>query len=214
MKLLRLMMLAAIFANCAAHAFAQQPVCTLKQAPEFNGFQLGMAVPEVKDKLADTSMFDSKISSLNKIGAQTIRISGAELKDEYAEGIDDMNLTFVDKKLAMVRATYHGGSGVWFSSKDFFKQLSEKLGIPQPSGANPASGKGSEKYRVDCAGFNVTLAYSFGVSPSVTIADATAQKLVNERSERNPDGEVREINITPGRSRRPTPMPTPTIPPR
>ncbi|HKR02571.1 MAG TPA: hypothetical protein VJT09_17975 [Pyrinomonadaceae bacterium] len=217
MKLLRLTLLTIIIPASAFSALAQQAACTLKQAPEFNGFQLGMTVPEVKDRLADTSMFDAKISGLNKIGAQTIRISGAELKDEYAEGIDDMNLTFVDKRLAMVRATYHTGAGSWFGAKDFFKQLAQKLGLPEPpDAASSSSGRGGEKYRVDCTGFNVTLGYAFGVSPNVTIADATAQKLIDERSERNPDGDVRTINITPGggRSRQPMPSPTPTIPPR
>lgn len=199
MKLLRFAMTAMILLAFATCAFAQQPAaCQLKRAPEFNGFQLGMGLPEVKDNLADTSLFDSKVVA-NKIGAQTVRISGAELKDEYAEGIDDINLTLVDKKLAVFRATYHSGAGNWLGAKDFFKQLSEKLGLPQPTAANSASGRGGEKYKVDCIGFNVTLSYSFGVSPSVTIADSVAQKLVEERNEKNPDGEVKDIRVTPSR---------------
>jgi hypothetical protein len=199
MKLLRSIMPVLILLASAAYAFAQQPAaCQVKQAPEFNGFQLGMSLPEVKDNLADTSMFDSKVIA-NRIGAQTVRISGAELKDEYAEGIDDLNLTFVDKRLAVFRATYHSGAGNWLGAKDFFKQLSEKLGLPQPTAANSSGGRGGEKYRVECLGFNVTLAYSFGVSPSVTIADTVAQKLVEERNEKNPDGEVKDIRVTPPR---------------
>jgi hypothetical protein len=190
----------------AAYAFAQKqppPTCPLKQAPEFNGFRLGMGLPDVKDNLADTSMFDSKFSTGSRTGAQAVRISGAELKDEYAEGVDDMNLTFVDKRLAVIRLTYHSGAGNWLGAQDFFKQISEKLGLPQPSAPNSTGGRGGEKYRVDCLGFNVTLAYSFGVSPSVTIANTLAQKLVEERSEKNPDGEVKDIRITPPRPPRP-----------
>ena len=200
MRVLRYFMPLTFLLAFAPCAFAQQPAaCQLKQAPEFNGFQLGMSLPEVKDNLADTSLFDSKVVA-NKIGAQTVRISGAELKDEYAEGIDDINLTLVDKKLAVFRATYHSGAGNWFGAKDFFKQLSEKLGLPQPTAAaSSSSGRGGEKYKVDCIGFNVTLAYSFGVSPSVTIADSLAQKLVEERNEKNPDGEVKDIRVTPPR---------------
>jgi hypothetical protein len=198
MKLLRFTMLGMILLTSAASAFPQQPpTCQLKQAPQFRGFQLGMTLPEVKDHLADASLFDSKVMS-NKIGAQTVRISGAELKDEYAEGIDDLNLTFVDKKLAIFRATYHSGAGNWLGAKDFFKQLSEQLGLPQPTTIN-SSGRGGERYKVECIGFNVTLAYSFGVSPSITIADISAQKLVDERNEKNPDGEVKDIRITPPR---------------
>ena len=202
MKFLRSTMPLVILLASAAYAFAQkQPpkACQLKQAPEFNGFQLGMSAMEVKDKLADTSMFESKFSAGSKAGAQAVRVSGAELKDEYAEGVDDVNLTFVDKRLAVIRLTYHSGAGNWLGAQDFFKQLSGKLNLPEPSAANSSGGRGSEKYRADCTGFNVTLAYSFGVSPSVTIADAEAQKLVNERSEKNPDGEVKEIRITPPR---------------
>jgi hypothetical protein len=206
MKLIRLMTAVAILLSAAAHAFAQQPAaCKPAQAPEFNGFKLGMLLPEVKDNLADTSMFDAKISKGNAVGTLAIRISGAELKDEFAEGIDDINLTFVDKRLAVVRATYHSGSGNWFGAQDFFKQLSEKLGLPQPTpgSTNSSGGRGGEKYRVECVKFNVTLAYSFGVSPSVTIADAVAQKLIEERREKNPEGEVKDIRITPGRPPRP-----------
>ena len=214
MKLLRLMMPLAILLASATYAFAQKqpplpPTCPLKQVPEFHGFQLGMRLPEVKDLLADASMFDSKILA-NKIGAQAVRITGAELKDEYAEGIDDVNLTFVDKRLAVIRATFHSGAGNWLGAKDYFKQLSEKLGLPQPSSANPASGRGGEKYKVDCVGFNVTLAYSFGVSPNVTIANTVAQSLIEERNKANPDeGVSRPANINIGGQPRPMPTPPP-----
>jgi hypothetical protein len=199
MKLMRLMMLVLIMPAAAAYTLAQQPTCRLQQAPESNGFHLGMTLDEVKDNLADTSMFDAKISARNLVGTLAVRISGAELKDEYAEGIDDISLTFVDKRLAVIRATYQSGSGQWFGAQDFFKQFSEKLGLPKPEAANSTGGRGGEKYHVDCAKFNVTLAYSFGVSPSVTIADAAAQKLIEERREKNPDGEVKDYRINPGR---------------
>jgi hypothetical protein len=210
MKLLRSLVPVVILLTCAAYVVAQKqppttPTCPLKQAPEFNGFQLRMNMLEVKDKLADTSMFDSKFSTGSRTGAQAVRISGTELKDEYAEGVDDVNLTFVDKRLAVIKLTYHSGAGNWLGATDFFKQLSEKLGLPQPSATNSTGGRGGEKYRADCIGFNVTLAYSFGVSPSVTISDAEAQKLVNQRSEQNPDGEVKDIRITPPRPPRSRP---------
>jgi hypothetical protein len=211
MKLLRSMMTVVILLASTAYAFAQQPTptCTLKQVPEFHGFQLGMRLPEVKDHLADDSMFDSKILA-NKIGAQAVRITGAELKDEYAEGIDDVNLTFVDKRLAVIRATFHSGAGNWLGAKDFFKQLSEKLGLPQPSSANSMGGRGGEKYKVDCIGFNVTLAYSFGVSPNVTIANTVAQSLIEERNKQNPDDSVqRPPAVTIGGPPRPQPRPSP-----
>ena len=206
MKFLRLTILTVVLVGYSTDNLAQKTTCTLKQAPEFNGFRLGMTLPDVKDKLADSSMFDSKTTAGNKIGAQAVRISGAELKDEYAEGIDDIHLTFVDKRLAVVRATYHSGAGNWLGAQDFFKQLSEKLSVPQPTPSDSLRGRGGEKYKFTCTGFSVTLAYSFGVSPSVTIADALAQKLLDERNEQNPDVPVKDIRITPGgRPRSPNP---------
>jgi hypothetical protein len=221
MKLLRLIMPLVIVLASAAHGFAQkqpppQPTCPLKQVPEFHGFQLGMTLGEVKDNLADASMFDAKIMA-NKIGAQAVRITGAELKDEYAEGIDDVNLTFVDKRLAVIRATFYSGAGNWFGAKDYFKQLSEKLGLPEPSSTNMSGGRGGEKYKVDCMGFNVTLVYSFGVSPNVTIANTVAQNLIEERNKANPDEGVKQAPpITIGRPpiTRPTPNPNPPFLPR
>jgi hypothetical protein len=214
MKLLRLTMTIAILLACAVCAFAQQPTCQLKQAPEFNGFRIGMHIDDVKDNLADSSMFEEKRASVNKIGAQAIQILGSELKDEYAEGIDDINLTFVDKKLAVIKATYNAAM-TWSGSQDFFKRVSEKLGFPQPSSSNPSRGRGNEKYKTECAGFTAIMAYAFGVSPNVTIYDTAAQKMVEERSERNPDGDVKSITISPGRSPKTNPAPqSHPVPPR
>jgi hypothetical protein len=198
MKFLRLLILAAIVLACASSSFSQQPPpCALKQAPEFNGFHLGMTALDVKDKIADTDLFDSKMSAVNKIGAQAVEILGSELKDEYAEGIDSVNLTFVDKRLAVIKATYNSAI-TWRNAQDFFKQVSEKLGLPQNSPSSATRGtRGNEKFRFECTNFAVTLAYSFGVSPSVTIANTEAQRLVDERSEKNPDGQIKTINVTP-----------------
>lgn len=203
MKLLRSTMMIAMLLSCAAYAFAQQPVCTLKQQPELNGFRIGMLKEDIKDMLADASMFESKWSAVNKIGAQAIQIFGSELKDEYAEGIDSINLTFVDKKLAVIKATYNGST--WMGAQDFFKQTSNKLGLPQVSAANSSSSRGNEKYKVECGGLTAVMAYSFGVSPNVTIYDTAQQQLVEERNRQNPDGEVKEINITPPRAPRTRP---------
>jgi len=207
-------MMIAILLACAAYAFAQQPTCQLKQAPEFNGFRIGMHIDDVKDNLADSSMFEEKRSAVNKIGAQAIQILGSELKDEYAEGIDDINLTFVDKKLAVVKATYNAAM-TWTSAQDFFKQVSEKLGFPQPSSSNPSRGRGNEKYKAECAGYTLIMAYAFGVSPNVTIYDTVAQKMLEDRNAKNPDGGVKDITISPGRPPRTNPAPQPhPVPPR
>lgn len=201
MKLLRLTMTLAILLASAGYSFAQQPVCQLKQTPELSGFRIGMTADEVKDNLADASVFEIKSSSVNKIGAQAVQILGSELKDEYAEGIEDINLTFVDKRLAVIKATYNAAM-TWRNAQDFFKQVSDKLGLPQPSSANQQGSRGNEKYRIVCGGFTVAMAYSFGVSPNVTIYDVAVQKLVEERNKENPDGEVKEIRISPGRPAR------------
>lgn len=204
MKLSRLLTLVAVILASAVYTFAQQPACQLKQTPELNGFRIGMTADEVKDNLADSSMFEAKRSAVNKIGAQAVQILGSELKDEYAEGIEDINLTFVDKRLAVIKATYNA-SMTWSTAQDFFKKLSEKLGLPQPSSSNPTRGRGNEKYKIVCTGFTVGMAYAFGVSPNVTIYDTAAQTLVEERNKSNPDGEVKEIRVNPGRPPRPAP---------
>src|SRR3954471_20606686 len=108
MKLSRLIILTVTIMACAAHSFAQEPVCTQKRAPEYKGFQLGMTMMDVKDKMADPSTFDSKLSALNKINSQAIQLLGSELKDESAEAIESVNLTFVDKRLSAIKVTYNG----------------------------------------------------------------------------------------------------------
>jgi hypothetical protein len=200
MKLFRLLTLSAIILTSAAITFAQQPACQLKQAPAYNGFRLGTTMLDVQDKLADPSTFESKLSSGNKIGSQAIEILGSDLKDEYAEGVEDVHLTFIDKRLAVIKVTYNGADK-WVGANDFFKQVSEKLGLTQVASTGSARGSGgNEKYKIECTGFAAVLAYSFGVSPNVTIYDAAAQKLADQRSEQNPDGKVKQINITPPRT--------------
>ncbi|HYJ45120.1 MAG TPA: hypothetical protein VEV81_00805 [Pyrinomonadaceae bacterium] len=196
MKFLRLVAPAVIILACAVHAIAQQPVCTQRRAPEYKGFQLGMTMMDVKDKMADPSTFDSKLSAVNKINSQAIQLLGSELKDESVEAIESVNLTFVDKRLSAIKVTYNGADS-WMGAQDFFKQTAEKLGVPAPAASSSQRGRGGERARVDCAGFAVMLAYSFGVSPNVTIYDPATLKLVDERSEKNPDGEVKQINIGP-----------------
>jgi len=196
MKLSRLFILSATILLSAAYAFAQQPVCTEKRAPEYKGFQLGMTMMDVKDKMVDPSTFDGKLSSANKINTQAIQLLASELKEEYPEAVESVNLTFVDKRLASIKVTYNG-SDSWMGAQDFFKQTAAKLGLPAPPASTSTRGRGGERARVDCMGFAVMLAYSFGVSPNVTIYDSATLKLVDERSEKNPDGEVKTINIGP-----------------
>jgi hypothetical protein len=197
MKLLRTLLLATVILTCAVAAIAQQSACTLKQAPEYNGFRVGMTMMEVKDRVADPSTFDDKISSANKIGTMAIEILGQDLKDDYAAGVESVHLTFVDKRVAIIKVTYNGADN-WMGAQDFFKQTAAKLGVTQLAGAGQARGSGgNEKYKIECTGFAAVLAYSFGVSPNVTIYDSATQKLVDQRSEKNPDGEIKRIDITP-----------------
>jgi len=203
MKLFRLLTLFAFASFCGAYSFAQEPVCTLSQAPELSGFRLGMSQTELIDLLEDASSLDSKLSAgKNVIKTEAINITGAELKEKYAEGVDNVNLSFVDGKLFIIKVTYHGGIN-WSSQEDFITGVSEKLSLPKPSGS--LRGRGNEKYKVECRKFTATLAYAFGVSPNVTISDKAAQKMVEERYKQNPEGEIREIKIGPTISRPPKP---------
>jgi len=198
MKSLRLTLLAAsllstIMLVCAASVFGQQSACALKQSPELRGFRLGMSVLEVRRNLEDATQFDLKMSG-NGAKSFTVRIPAAELKEALAEGIDEINLSFIDGKLAVIKATYNSGM-TWDGAEDFLTKESESLGLPKPSAANSSGSQGNEKYKVVCNGFAVTLAYSFGVSPNVTINDMAAQKIADQRKEN--EGEVRKVIIGP-----------------
>jgi hypothetical protein len=201
--------IAALTVTCA---FAQKKKeapqaapCPVQQLPSLRGFRLGMPLMDVKGALEDASLFDSKISGDNSVGSRAIRIQGSELKGDNAEGVDDVDLVFVDDRLAHIKVNFNGGMH-WDSASDFFTRMSESLGLPKPSeeGAR-GSNQRNQKYTVECASFAVTLAYSFGVSPSVAISDTLAQKKVSDRREKTDEGEVRTITISPssGRPRQP-----------
>ncbi|MBV9960418.1 MAG: hypothetical protein JO360_18470 [Acidobacteria bacterium] len=197
MKFTRLPLLLIIIAASAAFAFGQKtktppPTCPNLKAPEFRGFYLGMTALEVRSKLEDTTLFDINAPK-GPTGSHAVRVSAAELKEELAEGIDELNLAFVDGKLAAIKVTYTDAV-TWDNGQDFINQTLASLGLPKPTAA--PQGKGNEKYRVECKGFAVTLSYSFGVSPSFTINDTVAQKLADQRLEN--EGEIKTITVTPG----------------
>lgn len=201
-----MMFIMALTVTCA---FAQKKKeaavvqCPLQQAPPLRGFRLGMPLTDVKGALEDASLFDAKMSGGNKVGSRAVRLQGSELKGDNAEGVDDVDLVFVDDRLANIKVNFNSGMR-WDSASDFFTRMSETLGLPKPSGEESrGSNQRNQKHTVECAAFSVTLAYSFGVTPSVAISDTLAQRKVGDRRERNPDGEVRTIDLTPGRPRQP-----------
>jgi hypothetical protein len=197
MKLLRVPLLLAVIAACAAFALAQKSPpqqCSIPKAPEFRGFYLGMTPLEVRSKLEDTTLFDLNAPK-GPTGSQAVRLSAAELKEELAEGIDEINLAFVDGKLAAIKVTYNGAM-TWDNGQDFINKTSASLGLPKPTAANSSGDRGNEKYRFECKTFAVSLAYSFGSSPNFTINDMVAQKLADQRLK--DEGDVRRIVIGPG----------------
>jgi hypothetical protein len=194
MKSLRFIFLTAIVLACAFSAIAQQSSCALKQAPEFRGFRLGMTSLDVRAKLEDSTLFDANMAS-SKAAGQGVRISAAELKESLAEGIDEINLAFIDGRVAMIKVTYSSAM-TWDGGQDFLLKESQSLGLPKPSAANSTGSTGNEKYKVECKAFAVSLAYSFGVSPNITINDMAAQKIADQRL--NDEKEVKQIIIGPG----------------
>lgn len=200
MKFFRCALLFTLILASTAAALAQKSECPLKQAPTFRGFSLGMTMLEVRGMLEDTTLFDIN-SPTRPSGSHAVRISAAELKEKFAEGIDEINLAFVDGKLAMLKVTYNSAM-TWENGQDFLTKESERLGLPKPVATNTTGSRGNEKYSFECKGFAVTLAYSFGVSPNVTINDMAAQKLADERK-KNEDVDVRRINIGSPRNGRP-----------
>jgi hypothetical protein len=195
---------------CVTCAFAQKkkeqtPIaqCPLQQAPALRGFRLGMPLMDVKGALEDATLFDVKISGGNNVGSRGVRLQGSELKGENADGVDDVDLVFVDERLASIKVNFNSAMR-WDSASDFFTRMSETLGLPKPAGDEArGSNQRNQKYTVECSAFSVTLAYSFGVTPSVAISDTQAQKKVVGRREKSDEGDIRTINITPGGSRQP-----------
>ena len=215
MQFLRLTILCALMLACgAASVFAQassSASCALKQAPALQGFRLGMTVAEVKEKLEDSSMFDSKISSGNAMGTRAVNISAAELKAEYyVDGLESVYLSFVDDHLSHIKATYNGAER-WDGLASFFARESEGLGLPKPNGPDALQGSGgNEKYTVECGEFTATLAYSFGVAPSISVSNTKAKKMVDSRRAKDTTG-TRTVNVdifgNPGRPVPPPPTP-------
>lgn len=190
------LLLVIALASAAPAIYAQQPSqdCSLKEAPALRGFRLGMSVLEVRMNLEDKTQFDLSIRA-SSAPTFTVRITAAELKEALAEGVDEFNLSFVDGKVAVIKLTYNGAMS-WDGAGDFLAKESETLGLPKPAGAGSSGSQGNEKYKVACRSFAVTLAYSFGVSPSVTMNDLAAQKLADQRKDK--EGEVKRIVIGPG----------------
>jgi hypothetical protein len=210
MQFLRLAVLGgALVLACAASSLAQASSCVLKQAPGLQGFRLGMTLAEVKAKLEDSSLFDSKISTGNTLGSRAVNINASELKPEYAESVEGVYLGFVDDRLALIKVTYNGAER-WNGSDDFFARESEGLGLPKPTGPHSLQGgRGNQRYVVECGEFTATLAYSFGVSPSVAVSNTKAQKMVDRRVEKDDTG-TRKVNIGirgPGGTSTPQPPP-------
>lgn len=199
MKLIRVPLILGIILSIAGLAFGQKAQCALKQAPEFRGFHLGMTTLDVRDKLEDATLFDLNAPRQGP-GSQAVRLSAAELKENIAEGIDEINLAFIDGKLALIKVTFNDVM-TWESAQDYLAKMSEKLGLPKPTSANTTGDRGNEKYKFECSGFAVALAYSFGVSPNFTINDMAAQKLADVRLDNDKD--TKTINITPNTTRRP-----------
>lgn len=191
---------------CVTGALAQKkkkdaPVlqCPLQQAPALRGFQLGMPLMDVKGALEDASLFDTKISGGNQVGSRAVRLQGSELKGDNAMGVDDVDLVFVDERLANFKVNFNSGMR-WESAQDFFTRMSETLGLPKPViEESRGSNQRNQKYTVECATFSVTLAYAFGVTPSVAISDTGATRKVGDRREKSDEGDIRTINISPGR---------------
>src|ERR671938_1774113 len=108
------------------------PPCPVERAPALRGFRLGMPLMDVKGALEDASLFDSKISGGNSVGSRAVRLQGSELKGDNAEGVDDVDLVFVDDRLAHIKVNFNSAMR-WDSASDFFARMSETLGLPKPS---------------------------------------------------------------------------------
>jgi hypothetical protein len=123
------------------------------------------------------------MSARNEVGSLAVNVPAADLKPETGDGIESVNLTFVDNRLSQIKVTYNSASQ-WDNLQDFFTRESQKLSLPKPTASDSLQGSGgNEKYAVRCEGFTAVLAYAFGVSPNIMIADTAARKAVDIRRE-------------------------------
>jgi hypothetical protein len=178
-------------------ASAQQTTCPVRQVAAFHGFRLGMIPSDAKKNLEETGEFDETVAAATggAGGTSSAMIMASQLKADYADGVDNVYLVFVNSRLAVLKVTFNGSDN-WKGAQDFFASVSESLGLPKPAGVDRSiRGGGNEKYKIECDRFGVTLAYSFGVSPVVTIYDVVAQKMVDERRDRE---NTKTINVGPG----------------
>lgn len=191
-------------------AFGQQQPCVLQKAPELHGIRLGMTSMEVKKSLADSSAFNSKLTSASTVGSRAVNISSSELSPENGEGVESVSLTFVDEKVAHIKVTYNGAAR-WDGSQDFFARMSESLGLPKPAGPDAFQGSGENaRYIVECGEFKAVLAYAFGVSPNVTLSNMLARKLVDKRRDKQDEGRREVLRSIPSPFPRRDPVPPQT----
>jgi hypothetical protein len=208
--LMMVLLLVCACSSALAQPPQQQPACTLKEAPKLHGFRLGMTAAEVKKSLADSSAFDSKLSSENTVGSRAVNIRGSELSDENGEGVESVYLTFFEERVAHIKVTYNGAAR-WDGSQDFFVRTSASLGLPSPAGPEAFEGNGENaKYIVRCGEFNAILAYSFGVSPNVTVSNMLARKTVDKRRDKQEQGRREVLRPIPSPFPRRDPMPPQT----
>ena len=169
------------------------PACTLarEQAPDIGGFRLGMSEAQVKSLVpaAQISQPDENGVSHMEIKAPAI----AQLpRASFFEGVDDIQIEFVDGKLSFIRVGYPVTSK-WTSKDEFVSVLAPKFGL---SGRwtpfydwQIKDARDSEDLRdlaIQCAGFR--LSAGIGIeglggdeTPHYELDDMVTARLVDQR---------------------------------
>lgn len=183
--------------------------CASVQAPALHGFRLGMTIAQIAKRLDDPNFVSGRMTESNVVDSARLTIPATELAGDEIEGVEQIELAFVDSKVGVIKVVYF--SGRWPSATTFFGQSAQSLGLPVPDDALVQGRGRNERYLFECKGFSITLAYAFGVSPNITLVDAGSQRLLDKRRER--EMEIRQKTITPTVRPLPRPAPPPNLSP-
>lgn len=159
--------------------------CELKvaQSPALRGFRLGMTLAEVSARFPryEISEADS-CGRLNVYMDATFGRLGAEARrPEEFDGVQGIQLGFLDGRLNYLRVTYDGGT-FWKGVGEYLVALSGSLGLPASWYKGEDRTTLSQAHTLGCDGFKVVAGFNAG--PYVELHDTAAiQTMLRRKTE-------------------------------
>lgn len=194
MKFSSLFLFLAFVFSFSVSASAQDSECTLKLAdsPTVRGFKLGMSQDEILKR------FDGLLlPTANEFGVSRTRILKSDVikdatKNPVFDGIDEIGLEFVDKKLSYFRIGYTTPSKRWTDANEFIKAVTTALKLPSSWDRSCVyinrrySEENDHVYQcLPCNGFRIAAGLEDSLleqHPYIKLEDTSATRLVDERA--------------------------------